>query len=105
MSRFTHQQEDRISTIGVGGPPRDGGLEPRVAKLESDVAHLRSDVAEIRIDSRAIREDQVRSHREVQSEFTALRREMKQDFRVQFGSLIVSTLGLAGLLAKGFEWI
>ena len=34
-----------------------------------------------------------------------LRRSQERDFRLLFGVLIVTTLGLAGLIAKGFGWL
>ena len=62
-------------------------MEPRVARLESDVGHIQSDIKEIKTDLREIKKD------------------AKDDFRILFGSIIVATLGLAMLLAKGFKWL
>lgn len=30
---------------------------------------------------------------------------MERDFRILFGALIAVTLGLAGLMARGFGWL
>jgi hypothetical protein len=35
----------------------------------------------------------------------AIRTRMDTDFRLTWGGMIVATLGLAALMAKGFHWI
>jgi len=62
-------------------------MEARVARLESDVAHIRTDITDVKADLRDLRKDGQR------------------DFRILFGAVIVATLGLAGLMARGFGWI
>ena len=62
-------------------------MEARIAKLESDVEYIKRDVGEIKIDVREARND------------------LRVDFRLLFGALIVAVLGLATLMAKGFHWI
>ncbi len=74
---------DRASSGGNGG---GSGLDARVAKVEAAVEHIQSDIAEIKSDIRD------------------LRRDATNDFRILFGALIVSALGIAGLMAKGFRW-
>ena len=71
------------STGGGGG----GNMEARIAKLESDVSHIQKDISEINRDVRDIKHD------------------AKVDFRILFGSIITSTLGLAWLIAKSAGWI
>ncbi|HEX3864012.1 MAG TPA: hypothetical protein VHY35_20195 [Stellaceae bacterium] len=70
-----------------GGGPYDPGMEPRVAKLEAHIEHIQRDLNDIKSDIREIK------------------RDARTDFRLLFGALIFVTLGLAGLLAKGFHWI
>jgi len=72
---------------GNGGGGTFDGMEARVAKLEAAVEHIQKDVTEIKVDIREIK------------------RDARNDFRLLFGSLIVTTLGLAGLMAKGFGWV
>ena len=73
-------------------PPGGGGsMEARVAKLEASVEHIQIDISDIKIDLREIRKD-------LTSGFSSIRREF-------FLALIFVALGLAGLLAKGFNWI
>ncbi|MEX2525804.1 MAG: hypothetical protein WD750_12660 [Gammaproteobacteria bacterium] len=63
------------------------GMEARIARLESDVAHIRTDIAEIKVDTKDFR------------------KEIREDFRILWGALFFITLGLAGLMTKGFGWL
>ena len=67
-----------------GGGGDNGGMEARVAKLETAVEYIQRDIAELKEDVRAIR---------------------TTDFRLTFGAIIFVALGLAGLMAKGFNWL
>ncbi|QXI02281.1 hypothetical protein HV782_009855 [Pseudomonas monsensis] len=62
-------------------------MEARVAKLETHVEYIRRDLDAVRID--------VHEHR----------KETRADFRILFGALITTALGLAALMAKGFGWV
>lgn len=64
-----------------------GIVEAKVVKLESTVEYIQLDVTEIKTDVRE------------------MRRATSTDFRIMFGALIAVSLGLAGLMAKGFQWI
>lgn len=68
---------------GNGG---GGDMQARVAKLESDVEHIKNSLKEIKDDVREIK------------------RDARNDFRLLFGATITVSLGLAGLMAKGFHW-
>lgn len=85
------EQLQRVRDNADRRPPDGGGggsnLEARVAKLESTVEHIQRDIAELKADVRGIRAD------------------MRTDFRLTFGALIATALGLAGLMAKGFGWL
>lgn len=72
-------------------PDAPVGLTERVSRLEASVIHLIDDVRELRNDVREMRRDIV-TIRTV-------------DFRLLFGAIIVSALGLAGILARGFGWL
>ena len=61
-------------------------MEARVAKLEAGVEHMQADLKEIKTDLREIK------------------KEAREDFRIVFGAIIIASLGLAGILAKGFHW-
>ena len=69
-----------------GGGSDDGGMEARVAKLESDVSHIAETL------------------RDIKTDIHLLRKEAREDFRIVCGIVIVTTIGLAGLLGKGFHW-
>lgn len=70
-----------------GGDGTFDDMEARVAKLESTVEHILREVTDIKTDLRGLRSDQ------------------RGDFRLLFGALIAATLGLAGIIAKGFQWL
>jgi hypothetical protein len=77
--------------------PAGGNLAPmesRVARLEVRAEHIERDIGEIKADARSIRQTLERLHD-----------RMDRDFRVTWAGLIGSTLGLAGLMAKGFGWL
>lgn len=75
----------RVDTGGDG--PHDGGMEARVAKLEAAVEHIQGDIAEIKADLRSLR-DKVDAH-----------------MLILAGMIIAASLGLAGLMARGFHWL
>ena len=56
-------------------------------------AHIPSDIVKINADLRDIMVDVLE-----------IRNQAREDFRVLFGALILSTMGLAALMAKGFHW-
>lgn len=66
-------------------------MEVRLARLESAVEHIQRDVSELKADVRSIR-----------CEITKIR---TTDFRLFFGALISSVIGLVGVMAKGFGWL
>jgi hypothetical protein len=69
-------------------------VEARVARLEASVEHIERDIGEIKADARSMRQTLERLHD-----------RMDNDFRITWAGLIGSTLGLAGLMAKGFGWL
>jgi hypothetical protein len=81
------------------GPGGGGGeLEARVAQLETHVQYIRRDLDSLKDDVREFRG-------ETKAELSNIRTDMKVDFRLVFGSLIVVAIGLAGMMAKGFGWL
>lgn len=62
-------------------------LESGVARLEADVGHIQNDIKEIKGDIREIKKD------------------ARTDFRLLFGAILTTTLGLAMLIARGFAWL
>ena len=58
-------------------------MEARIAKLESEAHHIQSDIAKIKTDVR----------------------ELRSDNKILLGTIIAASLGLAGIMAKGFGWL
>lgn len=75
------------SSDHTGGNGGGSDLEARVARLETHVEYIRRDLDVIVAD--------LREHR----------KETRSDFRILFGALITTALGLAAIMAKGFGWI
>ncbi|WP_230385399.1 hypothetical protein [Pseudomonas monteilii] len=71
----------------TGGNGGGSDLEARVARLETHVEYIRRDLDVIVAD------------------LSEHRKETRSDFRILFGALITTALGLAALMAKGFGWI
>lgn len=70
-----------------GGGGDNGGMEARVAKLEAASEYIQRDIAEIKSDLRTLAA-KVDSH-----------------FLILAGMIIAATLGVVGILAKGFHWL
>lgn len=67
-------------------------LESRIARLESDVDIIKQDIREMRS--------------ELRGEIKDLRIEMRSEYRfVRALMMFLAFLLLAGMMAKGFEWI
>lgn len=66
-------------------------LDSRVARMESDISYIKRDIAELKSDLKEVRGD--------------VDKIRTTDFRIMFGALITTALGLAGLMARGFHWI
>lgn len=87
--------ESPTNTSGGGG---GSDMEARVARLEADVEHIKNDIHDIKLDLREIRRD-------MKSDFDAARNRDDNNFRLLFAALIAVALGLAGMMAKGFNWL
>jgi hypothetical protein len=71
----------------AGGGGDDGGTQTRLGKLGANIEHVQQDVSDLRHDVREIRS------------------LMAADFRRTWGGLIAISLGLAGMMARGFHWL
>jgi len=101
-----------------GGVGRDypAEMEARVRVLEEIAAATKAELAEIRADQRAMRTEMTAGFATMRTEMTAgfatMRTEMttmeqrrERDFRIAFGAIITSTLGLAYLIAHTAHWL
>ena len=64
-------------------------LAAAIEMLSKSIDRLDREIATMRADARA--------------DMASLRSDARSDFRLMFGALIAATLGLAGLMAKGFH--
>jgi tetrahydromethanopterin S-methyltransferase subunit F len=85
-SGLANQQNHHHDKDNDGGNGGGNSMESRVAKLEADVEHIKNSLKDIKDDVREIK------------------RDARVDFRLLFGAIIATTLGLAGIMAKGFHW-
>jgi hypothetical protein len=81
--------KEAVLTPRGGDDGGEGGMweqtvETRLAELRADIQSLRSDM---------------------HGEFRSFRDRQERDFRLMFGTLIAVSIGLAGLMARGFGWI
>lgn len=83
---------------GDGGDMWQQSVETRLSELRQDVAQLRSDV------NSGFGDIRQRFNR-VDDKFGEVREKQERDFRLLFAALITVALGLAALMAKGFQWI
>ncbi len=101
-----------------GGSERDyhSDMEPRVRVLEEIAVATKAMLAEIKADQRADRADTTAGFAAMRAEMTtgfgAMRAEMismeqrrERDFRITFGAIITTTLGLAYLIARSAHWL
>jgi len=82
-------------------------LKTDVAVLKTDVAELKTDVAVLKVDVSYIKRDisELKTDmKEIRHEVTALRSTMSDYFKKLFTAIIVTTLGLASMIAKSFGW-
>ncbi len=91
MMGSVHSINDGRTIDPPAGGGDNGGMEARITRLETVAEFMQRDIAELKQDIAATR-------KEVHSIRTT-------DFRLLFGAIITVTLGLAGLMAKGFGWL
>ena len=77
--------------FGSGG---DGPMDPRIAKLEADVDNIKTNIGDMKVDNRA-------SFGKIDTDI----RDLRSTERTSFLWLLAALFGLAGLIAKGFDWI
>ena len=93
-----------ISSVAVGC----WNMEERLSRLEVDMSGVKADVAVLKVDVAVLKVDVAVLKSDVavlKHDVHELRGHQERDFRVLFGALIVATVALAGLMAKGFNWV
>ena len=106
----------------AGGDGRDypSDMEARVRVLEEIAAGTKAMLAELRTEQRAgfaelrteqragfaeLRAEQRAGFAEVRAEQRAAEQRRERDFRITFGAIITTTLGLAFLIARTAHWL
>lgn len=62
-------------------------MEAEVAQLERTVETIQRNLADIKLD------------------IGEMKKESLTSFRIMFGAMVAVSLGLAGLMVKGFQWM
>ncbi|MCU5772740.1 hypothetical protein N5923_12385 [Erwiniaceae bacterium BAC15a-03b] len=99
---FSHVRKDYLASWSGNGRV---GMETRVAKLETNVEHIKNSITDIKHDIREFKGEVQEFKKSVHAEFKEVRRQARTDFRLLFGTIITVALGMAGLMAKGFQWL
>ena len=76
-------------------------MEAGIAKVEAGVEYLQREVGGLKSDVRELRADM----RDLRGEVRDTRELTLRLFRLTRGGLMATTLGLAGLRARGFHWL
>lgn len=62
-------------------------METRISRLEVAIEYIQRDLGDLKKDMRS------------------MRCHIKTDFRILFGTITAVAIGLASLMAKGFQWL
>jgi hypothetical protein len=94
---------DAIEPSGERGYPRD--VESRLRVLEEIAAATKEALSEGRAEARALRGEMNARLAALEAEIDAMDERRERDFRILFGTIITTTLGLAWLIAHSAHWL
>ena len=80
-------------------------MEARVAVLERIAEQNHAAFRDLRTDMRDFHTERRELRQEMQAGFNEARRIHERDFRINFGALIITAIGLAGLIARSAYWM
>jgi len=80
-------------------------MEARVAVLERIAEQNHAAFRDLRTDMRDFHTEMRELRQEMQAGFNEARRIHERDFRINFGALIITAIGLAGLIARSAHWM
>jgi len=80
-------------------------MEARVAVLERIAEQNHAAFRDLRTDMRDFHTEMRELRQEMQAGFNEARRIHERDFRINFGALIITAIGLAGLIARSAYWM
>ena len=80
-------------------------MEARLRVLEEIAVSTKAALADIRADQRSLRTEMIAGFTSMRAEMTAMEQRRERDFRILFGAIITTTLGLAYLIAHTAHWL
>lgn len=80
-------------------------METRVAVLERIAEQTDATLRDLRSEARDFRAEMRDLSRDMHAGFEQIRRTHERDFRITFGALVVTAIGLAGLIAHSAHWL
>ena len=90
---------------GSGGQDYPADMEARVRVLEEIAASTKAILGDIRAEQRSGIADLRTEMRATRAEIAAVGQRRERDFRITFGGIITTTLGLAFLIARTAHWL
>jgi hypothetical protein len=90
---------------GGGGHDYPADMEARIRVLEEIAASTKALLSEIKAEQRSGFSDIRTELRVVRADMAAIDQRRERDFRITFGAIITTTLGLAFLIARTAHWL
>jgi hypothetical protein len=89
------------------GSERDypADMKARIRVLEEIAAATKAILAEIRADQRAMRTEMTAGFAAMRTVITTMEQRRERDFRIAFGAIITTALGLAYLIVHTAHWL
>ena len=94
---------DVIEPGGERGYP--GDVESRLRVLEEIAAATKVAITEGRAEQRALRTEMNAGFAALRAEIASVDQRRERDFRILFGTIITTPLGLAWLIARSAHWL
>ncbi len=94
---------DVIEPGGERGYP--GDVESRLRVLEEIAAATKVAITEGRAEQRALRTEMNAGFAALRAEIASVDQRRERDFRILFGTIITTSLGLAWLIARSAHWL
>jgi len=90
---------------GSGGQDYPADMEARVRVLEEIAGGVKALLGDIRSEQRELRSELRTELRAMRADIGAVDQRRERDFRITFGAIITTALGLAFLIARTAHWL